>query len=136
MSVQIRPQERSGDSLAYAAEQVTRHFNFCDPAGWLAEIGVELRVRPDVQRLPGRRVYGAWDPVLRRLELFGVQPQASDDALMQTLAHELYHVLRGPNEHDAERFSKMFVVRVSAPELATGAAALRTLCPPQDPTHF
>jgi hypothetical protein len=133
MSAQITTRERMGDALAYAAEQVARHFDFLAPARWLADIGIELRVRPDVLQLPGRRVRGAWDPVLRRLELFGVQPEATDDMLMHTFAHELYHVLRGRDERDAERFSVLFMARVSATDLATGAAALRALCPPADP---
>jgi hypothetical protein len=135
MSVQITGPERTGDALAYAAEQVAQHFDFLAPAGWLAGVGVELRVRPDVLQLPGRRVHGAWDPVLRRLELFGVQPDAPDAVLMYTLAHELYHVLRGRDERDAERFSNLFTARISATDMAEGAAALRALCRPANPAH-
>ncbi len=65
-----------------------------DPVALCAAIGVSLRVSTRSLRARGREVLGAWDPLLRRIELFGVTPDLPDKQLVRTFAHELYHASR------------------------------------------
>ena len=65
-----------------------------DPRGSLARAGIALLVYDDPLRLPGKVVYGAWDPMLRRIELYACNGARSDDELVATLGHELWHAFR------------------------------------------
>ncbi len=65
-----------------------------DPAAALAGHGIALAAREERLEFPGRNVHGAWDPVLRRIELFDVVARP-DDELVATFAHELLHALGG-----------------------------------------
>lgn len=63
-----------------------------DPAAALASLGVTLVVRRSPLQTPRRTVYGAWDPLLARIELFDCD-RRSDAELVATFVHELLHAL-------------------------------------------
>jgi hypothetical protein len=65
-----------------------------DPRGSLARAGVALHVYDCPLRLPGKLVYGAWDPMLRRIELYACNDTRADEELVATLGHELWHAFR------------------------------------------
>jgi hypothetical protein len=114
-----------------------------DPVGLCAAIGVSLHVSTRSLRAKGREVFGAWDPVLRRIELFCVTPDLSDERLVRTFAHEFYHASRharsafGGNGHAPLRFLRFCVLaflRFRAADEETAAdefadALLHTLGP-------
>jgi hypothetical protein len=58
----------------------------------LRRAAIALVVECDPCILPNRRVYGSWDPVLRRLTLHAAE-EVSDRALAGCLLHELWHAL-------------------------------------------
>lgn len=85
-----------------------------DPLMALAELGVTLRVQRAALRLPGKQVFGAWDPLLRRIEIFGCDGARSDAELARTLGHEIGHVLRHERPDlvdDAEAVARQFAER-------------------------
>ncbi len=102
-----------------------------DPVGLCAAIGVSLRVLGVPLRAKGREVFGAWDPLLRRIELFGVTPDLPDEQLVRTFAHELSHAARRPRleTHATRRFLRFRSVdeETAADELAD--TLLHTLAP-------
>jgi hypothetical protein len=102
-----------------------------DPAGSLSGLGVTLRVYERLLRLPGKRVYGAWDPLLRRIELFGCDDARSDEEIVETLGHELWHVLCGDDrsaatEASAQRFARAWLRELGPGRVRQCAAALRS----------
>jgi hypothetical protein len=64
-----------------------------DPHAALARLGIALRASAEPLPLPGKRLFGAWDPVLRRIELFGCDGARTDEELVGSLGHELWHAL-------------------------------------------
>ncbi|MDX2199557.1 MAG: hypothetical protein SF069_11375 [Phycisphaerae bacterium] len=54
---------------------------------------ISLRVRSAPLILPGRRLFGAWDPLLRQIDIFDCNRDRSDRDLVRTLLHELSHAL-------------------------------------------
>ncbi len=58
--------------------------------------------------LPNRTVWGAWDPLLRRIELFGCQAPISDERLVATLGHELGHALSPTSTNRSESTATAF----------------------------
>ncbi|MBK8915245.1 MAG: hypothetical protein IPM64_11725 [Phycisphaerales bacterium] len=107
-----------------------------DPVSLLRNLRIELCVRSESARLfhanpaaPAPRVLGAWDPLLRRIELF--EASALDDSqLAGALAHELFHALAtAPHNRDeslAAQFAIAVVSTVSPDRIAGLARALRT----------
>lgn len=55
---------------------------------------LSLRVVAAPLALPGRRVWGEWDPLLRRIALYGAAA-SSDAHLVRVLLHELRHACDG-----------------------------------------
>ena len=96
-----------------------RMANEC-PLQQVVHAGITLRVCRRPLELPGKRVYGAWDPQLRRIELFGCDASRSDTQLVETLLHELWHVLA-----DARRKTRHPRRRATSTYAADEAAARR-----------
>jgi hypothetical protein len=103
-----------------------------DPVAVLARLGVTLRLRREPLHLPGKRVLGSWDPLLRRIELFGCDEARSDAELVRTLGHEIGHWLHHDrfgygleSEIAAERFTEWWVDRLGPASVRRWAAALR-----------
>lgn len=92
--------------------------------GALAALGIALVVRAPLRR-SGRRILGAWDPLLRRIELFVDQRQAESPT--RTLAHELGHALAAdPQSEDAaEAFARDWLKSLTPAQMAEWDAALR-----------
>ncbi|QOJ14804.1 MAG: hypothetical protein HRU75_09195 [Planctomycetia bacterium] len=122
---------------ATAAAAVATALNHADPEHWLASHGIELvawhapaPVRAPRRSSPAGRVLGAWDPVLRRIELFEVIGLA-DTELVTVLAHELCHALsprpQSRDEPRAERFSADFIATLDSERVALTAAAIRRI---------
>jgi hypothetical protein len=68
-------------------------FDARDPRTDLARLRITLHVSKEPLPLPGKRLFGAWDPLLRRIELFGCGPERADHEIVQSLGHELWHAL-------------------------------------------
>lgn len=116
-------------------------FESADPRGALARAGVKLRVQARPLRRGGREIHGAWDPLLRRIELFGCAAR-SDAELVADLGHEIWHMMaearrragrgrarppgRTPaDEAAAARFARAWLKRLGAAGVRQCAAALR-----------
>ncbi len=56
-------------------------------------MGIDLVVHDRPLLAAKRQVFGAWDPLLRRVELFGVEAGRPDDELVRRLGHELFHFM-------------------------------------------
>lgn len=69
-----------------------------DPHGSFARAGIALQVHDYPLRLPGKVVYGVWDPMLRRIELYACNAARADGELVATLGHELWHAFQ-PGDH-------------------------------------
>jgi hypothetical protein len=79
--------------VVWWAEHLARQLPVDDPVAPLERCGVGLHVSPEPLRARGQRLRGAWDPHLRRIELFGCHADADDNQLVETFAHELWHML-------------------------------------------
>ncbi|MBK9119205.1 MAG: hypothetical protein IPM18_06325 [Phycisphaerales bacterium] len=97
------------------------------PHTWLGELGITLRVCRAVLEGRHRRIWGAWDPLLRRIELYGCEGVRSNAALVTTLGHELAHALaENPcDEGAADEFAAAWCAALGAARVARCAAALR-----------
>lgn len=128
------------DAVSAWAGQVAARFEVDDPRRALAAVGVGLRVTSELFRARGREVWGAWDPQLRRIELFGCGARRSDEQLVAALGHELWHmtndvrrrVVRGApggarDEDTARRFAAAWVARLGPTRVERCATALRAL---------
>lgn len=122
------------------AARIAARFEAADPAAALARVGITLRVAPTPLCAARTLVYGAWDPHLRRVEVFGARADRSDAELVTTLGHELWHMMedlrqraRGraagaPRDEDAARaFSAAWVACLPGAAVRRCAAALRAL---------
>ncbi len=131
--------EPSAKVLKQWAEVCAAQFDARDPAGALARCGIALRLARAVLRARGKDVYGAWDPSLGRIELFGCDESRSDVDLVATLGHELYHamvaaraettgqgrrVAHGTDEA-AQQFADEWLKTLGKSRVRTCAAALR-----------
>lgn len=123
--------------LAIAA---ARHVRADAPAVALHELGLELRAHSEPLQLPNKRVFGSWDPVLRRIEVFGCNPTRTDEELVHSLGHEFGHALLGPHhceeaEAEATRFAELWLDQLGPQRVCTLASALRRLAdqPPSKP---
>lgn len=90
----------------------------------LATGGIRLVVRPPL-RTARRRLLGAWDPALRRIELF-LDPQTKDSPT-KTLAHELGHALApDPRDESAARaFADRWLSLIPESRIAAWDEALK-----------
>jgi len=79
--------------VTWWADRVARTIRLDEPQATLRRMGVTLRVSAEPLRVPGRRIRGAWDPHLRRIELFGCDAACPDLELVETFGHELWHML-------------------------------------------
>jgi len=127
--------------LSAWARRLAATFALRQPRAALARLGVGLLVR--TQPLCGRRrqVFGAWDPVLRRIEIYGCGEARSDAELVRTLGHELWHVMADARrraarrrhgechagEAAARRFADMWLQCLAPADVQACAAALRAL---------
>lgn len=135
--------DRRPELVTEWAREVASRFDVRDPAGDLARLGVKLHVRTDPLRAAGKRIHGAWDPHLRRIELFGCEVDRDDTELVATLGHEIWHVTaeasnavlrtdgfgspaaRDNDEATARRFSAAWVDSLGQTGVSACAAALR-----------
>lgn len=127
------------------ARRLAATFAVQEPRTALARLGVGLLVRTQPWCGRGRQVFGAWDPVLRRIEIHGCGEARSDSELVQTLGHELWHVMadarrrvarRGHGEHQtgevaARCFADMWLQCLTLADVQACAAALRAFAPAQ-----
>jgi hypothetical protein len=110
-----------------------------DPTTVLARIGAELRVHRDPLALPGRIVFGTWDPLLRRIDLYACDESRSDLDIIQSLGHEIFHVLDDSAGHDgsetaAEQFAEAWTAQLGPAGVAAWARSLRQLAVGPDNT--
>jgi hypothetical protein len=100
--------------------------------------GITLVVERDPCILPGRRVHGSWDPVLRRLTLHAAEI-VTDRALVRCLLHELWHALapdatQRQDEQAADRAAAETLAAAPPTRVTTLAAHLRAhATPPSRP---
>ncbi len=117
--------------LAHLASRLAHVLDERDPAGSLARLGVTLRVCDRPLRSPNKSVLGAWDPLLRRIELFGCDDTRSDDQIVETLGHELWHAVGHDDpsadaEATARRFARAWLRELGRGRVRQCAAALRS----------
>lgn len=112
-----------GESLRAA---LCRHLAH-DPTAVLAEYDVTLRAWPLPLRLPGKVIHGAWDPLLRRIDVYGCNTDCPGAALVESLLHEVWHAVRGCDEIDARRFARRCLRCLSEEDIARCASILTEL---------
>lgn len=127
------------------AQRVADSFDARDPAGALARVHIRLAVFAEALRTSQRIVYGAWDPHLRRIELYACGAARSDVEIVTTLAHELWHmtsqarqrvVHARPAKEDpadeaaAKKFATALLKQFGAARVNACAKALRRLAQP------
>lgn len=97
------------------------------PRAWLGDLGITLRVFRAVLDGLHRRIWGAWDPLLRRIELYGCDGTRSNIALVTTLGHEWAHALaESPcDEATADAFAVAWCAALGAARVVDCAAVLR-----------
>jgi hypothetical protein len=118
--------------LTLAADAWAAQLCAADPRSTLCARGIGLHAHARSLEARGRRIHGAWDPVLRRIELFGLsEVHRSDHDWVHTLAHESFHALTGQaDETRAGAFAARFMSLWDGARVRTCAAALRQLaCP-------
>jgi hypothetical protein len=123
---------RCEDPLRRLAAAAARHVSPLDPVGALRTLGLELRARPGTCDLPGKCVHGAWDPLLRRIDVFECDEKRSDRDLVHCLGHELGHALFGSHHHpnaeaEADRFAELWLAALGTERMHKLAAALRAI---------
>ena len=114
--------DRAHGTLSDFTERFARS---ADPLALLAGAAIDVRVHPDLLELPGRVVRGAWDPLLRRIELYGARGR-SDAELLTSLAHEMWHA--ADNDHDeaaAEAFARAWVAGLAGGQIRRWGLLLR-----------
>jgi hypothetical protein len=118
------------------AIKAASEFSAAQPADWLQRSAIQLRAEHQTLILWKRVVQGEWDPVLRRITVYGASPQRADRALVHSLAHEIGHAVLpaqlAASEHAADQFAHAFLARLSSEAISTCAAALRQLIHHQD----
>ncbi len=97
-----------------------------DPLRLLRQYGIKLRVCGPPLRLPGRVVWGEWDPLLRRITIHGAA-ERSDRELVESLLHELHHGSSNgqPSEAEIAAAASEHLAALSEADIATCAAFLR-----------
>ncbi len=98
-----------------------------DPTGFLDRQRIDLHVYPDALQLPGRQVYGCWDPLTRTIALYHVGDR-SDEQLVATLIHEAYHAVSGSRDEDTVKsFVTTIMDSIATTEIHHCADTLRCL---------
>ncbi len=102
-----------------------------DPLAIVQSIGLELAVFDDPLRLPGRIVWGEWDPLLRRIALYGSSSR-SDEQLVGTFLHELAHASNPSrsSEAAASGFAETRLAQLGRRDTEQWAGMLRSLSRP------
>lgn len=126
------------------AAHVAARFDVSDPRGALACVGVGLRVARAPLRASGKQIFGAWDPQLRRIELFGCDRSRSDKEIVASLGHEMWHMMNGVrgriarhepstarDEDAARQFATAWTRRLGPKAVRRCAQALRSLADKQ-----
>lgn len=127
--------DRAEEAVLRLARATARSVDVRAPADALRKLGLELRACASPLNLPGRRVFGAWDPLLRRIELMRCDSSRPDLELARSLGHELGHALLGPErgatgEATADRFADCWIAALGVERVGTLATALRQLADP------
>ena len=98
-----------------------------DPAKFLHRQRIDLQVYSNTLQLPGRQVYGCWDPLTRTIALYQVDDR-SDEQLAATLIHEICHAVSSNRDEDAiNAFVDNLIDSVDTTEIHRCADALRGL---------
>jgi hypothetical protein len=123
------------DETDQLAQHAAESFDAGNPSAALAALQIALTVHPAPLHLPGKTVYGVWDPLLRRIELYACATTRPDADLVYTLGHELGHALHAARTYpqepqpDAEpwshRFAQAWLRRLGPDRIRTCADALR-----------
>jgi len=122
------------DDLQRLANAVARHFDTEHPGASVRNWGLNLISYAQPLQLPDRCVYGAFDPLLRRVEIYACRTPRTDAELVHDLGHEVGHALFGPSrrfrgEEDANRFADLWLTELGTDRIARTASALRqTAC--------
>ncbi len=95
----------------------------------LARADLTLWVTQQPLRSGPRRVLGAWDPLLRRIELYEVAAR-SDRQLLATLLHELAHARGVFGESEAAELASAALANLDESQLAAAAQRVRGLALP------
>jgi hypothetical protein len=95
----------------------------------VSRLGVTLVVWSSPLARRGRVIHGAWDPLMRRLELYGVATR-SDTELVTTFVHELLHAIgdrstRALDEESLHRGAVSLVAELEPQAIHGLAAGLR-----------
>ena len=120
------------------AAHVAERFDVSNPGSSLARSGIGLHVSQAPVRALGKVVYGTWDPLLRRVEVFACHEGRSDEDVVATLAHEVWHMMEDArrelagqpitpdrDEQAAETFASAWVRQLGPNAVRKCAAALR-----------
>lgn len=118
------------DDLQRLAHAVVRHFDAEHPDASVRAWGLKLITYAQPLRLPDRCVYGAFDPLLRRVEIYACRTPRTDAELVHDLGHEVGHALFGPSrrfrsEEDANRFADFWLAELGTEQITQTASALR-----------
>jgi len=118
--------------VAGLARRLAAGFDVRRPVESVARLGLDLRLHEQELRLPGRRVRGTWDPLLRRIEVYECIASVGDSELVAVLGHELWHALAGRWQHPhaaddeiAQRFAASWLVALGSSGVSVCASALR-----------
>ncbi len=93
--------------------------------------GIALHASREALRLPGRIVYGAWDPLLWRIDVFGVAAERTDSEISESFLHELAHAHAAvcgaaPDEPRITAQAQAWLARASAEHISAWATELRS----------
>jgi len=123
---------RYDTDVAGLARRLAAGFDVRRPVETLARLGLDLRLYGHELRLPGRRVRGTWDPLLRRIELYECVAPVGDSELVAVLGHELWHALASRSHHphaaddeSAQRFAAAWLAALGPSSVLACASALR-----------
>jgi hypothetical protein len=94
-----------------------------DAAQALRARRIALLVHRPPLAVRGRAILGAWDPLLRRIELFDAD-RRTDAQLTATLVHELLHALGGPAD-EPRLHARAASIAADRPPAALAACAAR-----------
>jgi len=123
---------RRGTDVADLARRLVTVFDVRRPVETLARLGIDLRLYGRELTLPGRRVRGTWDPLLRRIELYECLAPVGDSELVAVLGHELWHALatrchdpQAADDEMAQQFAAAWLAALGSSGVLVCASALR-----------
>jgi hypothetical protein len=116
--------------LLHLARDLAARVDVADPHAWFAGVRIHLNVQPNALSVSKKTIHGAWDPLLRRIDLFGCSDVRSDGEITRTLGHEIWHALcecpgLPRTESGATRFAELFLIELGPARVRECAAALR-----------